>query len=912
MLVSKRSQPVGARRWRFSGREFDETRHELRVSGAPVEIEAKPLEILIELLGRAGEVVTKDELLEAVWPGLTVVESSLPTAVSKLRKALGDEAQAIVSTVARMGYRLDGPVQLLPGRPAASAELGFRPGDAAPGREQWILTRRLDHSEASEVWLAEHAKTREARVFKFAADAAHLAALKREVALSRLLHETLGERDDFVRVLEWNFQTQPYFIESEYGGVDLVAWAAEQGGLDRAPLELRLALMAGVARSVAAAHAAGVLHKDLKPANVLVSRGPGGGWRTRVADFGSGWMAETARLEALRITDPGFGRPEGLDVRSLSGTLMYLAPEVLAGQAPTAAADVFALGVMLYQMVVGDFRRPLTAGWEADIADPLLREDIAEAAAGDPARRLKGVAELAERLAGLEGRRAERDRLEQAQQRLALAERNLQQTRARRPWVVASLVLLLIGAGASTTLYARAAQDRDHARRQTAIAEAISQFLAVDLLSRANPFKNGAPDESLVGAVEAVSPDIDRRFKREPLVAARLHQSIARALDRRSDWTGARREYDRATWFFTLADGPASQDAIIVQLQRAMMEARSYEQDSLPRAKAMLAEQEPRIAGLEQPRPDVAVWLASARGMIALIGDDAATAARQFKDASDRADSMPSFDQTTRLTFKQRLAFSHIRMGDGRTAEALFRGLIRDYAALEGADSPNVLMVRLNLAQALMIQGDHQAAINEANAVYPAFLTKLGQTHELTLQLLSTRAQSEGTLMRWDDAIRDDLAVHAIAVAKQGPKSFFAVASLADVATAQCRSDRLVEGLGNAEQAFRAATAAFGERAALTQATGFTWAGCLIAAGRLPQADQLLKPVDAAAVAQLAGDADWGANLALAHAQIAFKRKDYAGARKALPAAAALAKPKADPYQRKALADLTNALAAVG
>ncbi len=612
---------------------------------------------------------------------------------------------------------------------------------------------------------------------------------------------------------------------------------------------------------------------------MLVSRGPGGGWRTRVADFGSGWMAETARLEALRITDPGFGRPEGLDVRSLSGTLMYLAPEVLAGQAPTAAADVFALGVMLYQMVVGDFRRPLTAGWEADIADPLLREDIAEAAAGDPARRLKGVAELAERLAGLEGRRAERDRLEQAQQRLALAERNLQQTRARRPWVVASLVLLLIGAGASTTLYARAAQDRDHARRQTAIAEAISQFLAVDLLSRANPFKNGAPDESLVGAVEAVSPDIDRRFKREPLVAARLHQSIARALDRRSDWTGARREYDRATWFFTLADGPASQDAIIVQLQRAMMEARSYEQDSLPRAKAMLAEQEPRIAGLEQPRPDVAVWLASARGMIALIGDDAATAARQFKDASDRADSMPSFDQTTRLTFKQRLAFSHIRMGDGRTAEALFRGLIRDYAALEGADSPNVLMVRLNLAQALMIQGDHQAAINEANAVYPAFLTKLGQTHELTLQLLSTRAQSEGTLMRWDDAIRDDLAVHAIAVAKQGPKSFFAVASLADVATAQCRSDRLVEGLGNAEQAFRAATAAFGERAALTQATGFTWAGCLIAAGRLPQADQLLKPVDAAAVAQLAGDADWGANLALAHAQIAFKRKDYAGAR---------------------------------
>src|SRR5215210_1343003 len=90
--------------WRFADCELDELRRELRVQGRAVEIEAKPWEVLHQLLLHAGEVVTKDELLEAVWPGLTVVDGSLATAVSKLRKALGDDG--VVVTLPRVGYRL--------------------------------------------------------------------------------------------------------------------------------------------------------------------------------------------------------------------------------------------------------------------------------------------------------------------------------------------------------------------------------------------------------------------------------------------------------------------------------------------------------------------------------------------------------------------------------------------------------------------------------------------------------------------------------------------------------------------------------------------------------------------------------------------------------------------------------------
>ena len=91
--------------WSFAGRTFDESRLELRVGGAVVDLELKPLEVLLYLLRHGGEVVSKSELLDAVWPGLSVVEGSLSTAVYKLRKALGDHDSSIVVTVPRVGHR---------------------------------------------------------------------------------------------------------------------------------------------------------------------------------------------------------------------------------------------------------------------------------------------------------------------------------------------------------------------------------------------------------------------------------------------------------------------------------------------------------------------------------------------------------------------------------------------------------------------------------------------------------------------------------------------------------------------------------------------------------------------------------------------------------------------------------------
>src|SRR5215831_6058629 len=102
---------VACRLWRFGSCEFDESGPELRVNGQAVELESKPLDVLHSLLLYAEEIASKDELLESVWAGTSVVDGSLATAVSKLRKALGDDDQALVVTVPRIGYRLGVPVQ---------------------------------------------------------------------------------------------------------------------------------------------------------------------------------------------------------------------------------------------------------------------------------------------------------------------------------------------------------------------------------------------------------------------------------------------------------------------------------------------------------------------------------------------------------------------------------------------------------------------------------------------------------------------------------------------------------------------------------------------------------------------------------------------------------------------------------
>lgn len=131
------------RRWTFATYLFDEGNWALMVDGKRVPIETKPLELLRELLVHAGNVVTKDELLDRIWPDVTVVEASLPTAVRKLRLALGDDRRdhAVIETVQGIGYRLSVPVEI--DQPPAVSLSPLTTAQAAPPPDRPTRFTRL-------------------------------------------------------------------------------------------------------------------------------------------------------------------------------------------------------------------------------------------------------------------------------------------------------------------------------------------------------------------------------------------------------------------------------------------------------------------------------------------------------------------------------------------------------------------------------------------------------------------------------------------------------------------------------------------------------------------------------------------------------------------------------------------------
>ncbi len=348
--------------------------------------------------------------------------------------------------------------------------LGWRPaaGQPLPERRHWILGQKVGEGGFGEVWLASHDKTSERRVFKFCYEAERLKSLEREVTIFRLIREALGSREDIVRILGWNFDQAPYYLESEYTeGGDLADWAAQQGGLAAVPLATRLDLVAQVADALAAAHSLGILHKDVKPANVLITAGSAGEPRIRLTDFGVGAVADRSLLSGSGITLRGLTRDE---TRATAGTQLYQAPEILEGRVPTIQADIYALGVLLYQMVVGDFSRALARGWRRHVDDDVLRDDVACFVDGTPERRPASAGEIAERLRRLETRRRARQAAERAR---AAAER----ARRRRRVLGAAVVALALFGTTMTLQERRARQQAQRAEREAEAARQVSGFL---------------------------------------------------------------------------------------------------------------------------------------------------------------------------------------------------------------------------------------------------------------------------------------------------------------------------------------------------------------------------------------------------------------------------------------------------
>jgi tRNA A-37 threonylcarbamoyl transferase component Bud32 len=188
--------------------------------------------------------------------------------------------------------------------------------------------------------------------------------MKRELAI-KVLHPELGGRDEFVRRFEREAQSasrlaHPNIINAtDFGrtetgllflAMEYLAGRSLTSLIKEGPLPLGRAL--GIIRQVLAglthAHAAGVVHRDLKPDNIMLVERDGSADNVKILDFGIAKMS--APLESMG------GREALTQAGVIFGTPDYLSPEQALGEAVDARADVYAAGVILFEMLVG--RRP--------------------------------------------------------------------------------------------------------------------------------------------------------------------------------------------------------------------------------------------------------------------------------------------------------------------------------------------------------------------------------------------------------------------------------------------------------------------------------------------------------------------------------------------------------------------------
>jgi len=294
-------------------------------------------------------------------------------------------------------------------RPDEEPVLGWRPavGQEVPNTK-WVLEEKLGEGGFGEVWVGRHQTLKEQHVFKFCFRADRVRSLKREVTLFRLLKERVGEHPGIVRLHNVYFDQPPFYLEEEYvSGKDLRSWCEAQGGVEQVPQETRLEIIAQAAEALQAAHDSGIIHRDVKPGNILVSGDLSGSKPlvVKLTDFGIGQVISAEYLAG--VTKAGFTQTMLGSTSSGTGTTMYLAPEIIAGMPATTRSDIYSLGVVLYQLLVGDFKRPLTTDWVQEIQEQLLREDLQRCLAGKPEERFTGVGQLARHLRALPERRAE-------------------------------------------------------------------------------------------------------------------------------------------------------------------------------------------------------------------------------------------------------------------------------------------------------------------------------------------------------------------------------------------------------------------------------------------------------------------------------------------------------------------------
>jgi serine/threonine protein kinase/Tol biopolymer transport system component len=276
-----------------------------------------------------------------------------------LRREVADA----LSREERMGGFLQQPVAMI-----ANENLPLDAGFTAPAQfpaglqiGQYRIESKLGEGGMSTVWLALDTKLGRRVAIKFLsddlADAEARRRFQREAQLaSSLNHPHIVSVHDI-----GEFEGRQYLVTEYVDGGTLKDWVKDKR---RTPKEVA-ELLTGVADGLAAAHQAGILHRDIKPLNILVARN---GY-AKLADFGLAKVAENGTMDLAGSLPEGSTRP-GL----ILGTISYMSPEQASGQPLDSRSDIFSFAVVLYEMLSG--KRPFGGRTDLEVLKSIIHGDL--------------------------------------------------------------------------------------------------------------------------------------------------------------------------------------------------------------------------------------------------------------------------------------------------------------------------------------------------------------------------------------------------------------------------------------------------------------------------------------------------------------------------------------------------------
>jgi serine/threonine-protein kinase len=548
---------------------------------------------------------------------------------------------------------------------------------------------------------------------------------------------------------------RPYFVMEHVEGEPITRYAAARG----LGVEARLALFLKVCSAVQYAHQRLIVHRDLKPANILV----GTDGEPKLLDFGIAKLLDSTGLDG----------PAGLtEVHQRPMTPDYASPEQLEGGAVTTATDVYGLGVLLYELLVGQspaaVERRLGPGWADRPASQAARALEGDAEGNRLARRLRG--DLDTILATARERSVAR-RYGTAAALAEDVERHLTRrpVRARRPTLpyrlgravarhkLASAFVLFLVLFAATAAWQAYEIDRQRER-----AEALSGFLQ-------GLFHSSDPEQAR-GRTLTVRELLDRGARRlldqpggEPGAQAwraDFLTTVGEVYGNLGLWDDSGRYLQRAFDLRSKQRGREAEGETARLL--TLLGHVAWERGDLPEAQRLY---ERAIAGnrkLHGPRALVLAEDLNGMGLVTAEAGDMRRAAGCFAEAvaigraAGRAGRKELADGLNNQGWLAR------RQGDLATAQARFLESLALSREVLGDDHPETVRVRSNLASLLFQRGDLERAESVYGEILAVRRRLLGPDHPdiaRTLNSLGAVQEKRGRLEAAQGSFQEALAM---------------------------------------------------------------------------------------------------------------------------------------------------------